>query len=101
MWVRAQGAPYAEKRIAGARLDRGDVAGIPGVVIEVKCPGPGQPTELGPWIDEAIVERDNDAAAVALLVVKRRNRGSPADWYWITDGTTMAKLLRDAGWFAA
>jgi len=28
--------PYAERRIAGAHLDKGDIAGVNGVVIEVK-----------------------------------------------------------------
>jgi hypothetical protein len=98
-WARSNGAPHAERRVAGARHDRGDIAGTPGLVIEVKAPGPGTPIQLGPWLDETFVERDNDNASVGLLVVKRRNRGSPADWYWICDGITMAKLLRDAGWW--
>jgi hypothetical protein len=70
------------------------------MVIEAKAPGPGQPVQLGSWLDETMHERDNDGAAVGLLVVKRRSRGNPGAWYWITDGDTMARLLRDAGWWA-
>ncbi len=99
-WCRANGAPHAERRIAGAALDRGDVAGIPGMVIEQKAPGPGQPVQLGSWLDETIRERDNDGADIGLLVVKRRSRGNPGQWYWVTDGDTMARLLREAGWWA-
>jgi hypothetical protein len=69
------------------------------VVIECKSPGPGSPVQLGPWLDETLTERDNDNASVGLLVVKRRNRGSPGQWFWITDGDTMSRLLRDAGWW--
>lgn len=98
-WARSNGAPHAERRIAGARLDRGDVAGTPGLVIECKAPGPGSPVQLGPWLDETMTERDNDSATIGLLVVKRRNRGSPGQWYWVTDGDTMARLLREAGWW--
>jgi hypothetical protein len=100
-WLKGQGAPYAERRIAGARLDTGDVAGIPGVCIEVKCPGPDAPMRLAGWLDETLAERDNGNAELGILAVKRRGRGSPGQWYWITDGDTMARLLRDAGWMRA
>mgnify|MGYP001591573396 CR=1 FL=1 len=100
-FCRANGAPHAERRIAGATAARGDIAGIPGVVLEQKAPGPGQPVELGSWLDETMRERENDGATIGLLVVKRRSRGNPGDWYWVTDGNTMAWLLRDAGWFSA
>lgn len=100
-WARANGAPHAERRIAGAQFDRGDIAGIPGMVIEVKSPGPSSPTQLGPWLDETMTERVNDNAAVGLLVVKRRGRGDPGQWFWVTDGETMAQLLRAAGWWAS
>lgn len=99
-WARANGAPYAERRMAGARFDRGDIAGIPGMVIEVKAPGPGSPTQLGPWLDETMIERTNDGAKLGILVVKRRGRGCPGQWFWVTDGETMVRLLRDAGWWS-
>jgi hypothetical protein len=97
-WLRSKGARYAERRLAGARLDKGDVAGIPGVTIEVKCPGPKAPVTLAAWLDETMTERDNATADVGLLCVKRRGRGSPSHWYWVTDGDTMLQLLTDAGW---
>jgi hypothetical protein len=97
-FLRSHGARHAEKRLAGAAKDRGDIAGIPGVVIEVKCPGPDAPITLGPWMTETMNERDNDGAEIGLLVVKRRQMGAPGDWYWITDGHTMIRLLHEAGW---
>jgi hypothetical protein len=100
-YTRSRGGRHAERRLAGSTKDRGDIAGVPGVVIEVKSPGPNSPIELGPWLEETLTERDNDGAAIGLLVVKRRNRGSPADWYWITDGATMTRLLNEAGWLAS
>ena len=47
------GWPHAERRALNGSRDRGDVAGIPGVVVEVKnaarqC--------LAEWIDEAVLE---------------------------------------------
>ncbi len=97
-YLKGHGARHAERRLAGSAVDRGDVAGIPGVVIEIKSPGPDAPIQLGPWMTESTTERDNDGADIGLLVVKRRQRGYPGDWYWITDGETMVRLLHEAGW---
>lgn len=99
-FLKGRGARHAEARVAGAARDRGDVAGIPGVVIEVKSPGPDAPITLGPWLTETLAERANDNADIGILVVKRRRMTSPADWYWITDGSTMTRLLTEAGWLA-
>jgi hypothetical protein len=100
-YARNSGAPHSERRIAGAAKDRGDIAGSPGVVLEVKAPGKGQPIDLAGWWDETVIERANDNAEIGILVIKRRNRGSPGDWYWVTDGKTMTRLLREAGWWVA
>jgi hypothetical protein len=97
-FLRGHGARHAERRLAGNAVDRGDVAGIPGVVVEVKSPGPDAPIALGPWLKETLAERDNDGARLGLLVIKRRQYGAPGDWYWVTDGHTMAQLLQEAGW---
>ena len=35
-WLKANGYPYADRRLAGATLDKGDISGVLGVTIEVK-----------------------------------------------------------------
>ena len=35
-WLKVNGFPYADRRIAGAQLDKGDISGVNGVTIEVK-----------------------------------------------------------------
>jgi hypothetical protein len=97
-WLRLEGATHAERRVPGSAKDRGDVAGVPGVVFEVKFPGRDMPVRLGPWMDETLRERDNDGADLGLLVIRRPMRLCPADWAWCTDGTTMTRLLRAGGW---
>lgn len=87
---------HAERRSLNGNKDRGDIAGIPNVVIEVKDHAA---MSLAAWVDEAETERANDYAAIAVVWHKRRGKGSPGDWYVTMTGATFAELLR--GWEAA
>lgn len=93
--LRACGWPYAERRLAGSSKDRGDIAGVPGVVIEVKnCAR----QDLAAWIDEAAVERINDNADLSVVWHKRRGRASAGQWFVTMEGAAFARLLADAGY---
>lgn len=60
--------PAAERRALSGNKDKGDVAGIPGVVVEVKAAA----TQLLPkWTRETWVEMENAGATACVLVVKR------------------------------
>lgn len=92
-YLRAQGFVQTERRALNGNNDRGDIAGIPGTVIEVKnCTR----TELAAWIDEAELEGDNDGAQVAVVWHKRRGKGQPADWFVTMTGAQFTFLLREA-----
>ena len=91
-YLRAMGFVQAERRSLNGSYDRGDIAGIPSVVIEVKnC----AKTELGSWIAEAERERDNDRASLGVVWHKRRGKGDPADWFVTMSGAQFAALLRE------
>ena len=94
-YLRGQGAPHAERRALGGAKDRGDIAGVPGVVIEAKA---AAKIELGVWLAEAEAERVNDGADLAVVWHKRRGKASPADGYVSMDGATLVRLLRAAGY---
>jgi hypothetical protein len=94
-YLRDAGFPHAERRLAGSVKDRGDVAGIPGVVLEVKS---AARTELGAWVDEALLEQANDGADYGVVVHKRRGKGGAADWYATCTFDQLARLLRQAGY---
>lgn len=68
------------RRLTGAR-DRGDIAGIrhhgQRVVIEAKDHG-GR-VQVGPWLNEADIERGNDDALVGIVVAKRRGTADPGE----------------------
>lgn len=60
--------PAAERRALSGNKDKGDVAGIPGVCIEVKAAA----TQLiGPWQRETLVEMENADVGLCMLIVKR------------------------------
>jgi hypothetical protein len=94
-YLRANGVPHAERRALGGAKDRGDIAGVPGVVFEAKS---AARVELGPWLTEAEAERANDGADLAVVWHKRRGKASAGDAYVTMSGATLVGLLRAAGY---
>lgn len=94
-YLRGQGFPHAERRALAGSADRGDISGIPGVMVEVKS---AARTELGAWLAEVAAQVANAGAAFGFCWHKRRGKGSPADWYVTMDGATAVRLLRLAGY---
>lgn len=91
-YLQAMGFAHAERRSLNGAKDRGDIAGLPGVVIEVKnCAR----QELAGWVAEAEVERDNDNASLGVVWHKRRGKGQAADWFVTMSGEQFVFLLRE------
>ena len=85
-----EGFVMAERRALAGALDKGDITGIPGVVIEAKnC----KTINLAQFVDEANVEAINANADVGVAWVKRRGKTSPAEAYVVMSGTTFIELL--------
>ena len=62
-----------ERRVDGGSRDRGDVAGLPRWVLELKnC----RQIDLSGWMDEALKEAANDGAPFYAVVAKRRMKGT-------------------------
>ena len=95
-FLRANGFPASERRVMGGSRDRGDVAGIPGLVIESKNQAK---QTLAEWLDEANEEAGNGRAVhgdeIGVVWHKRRGKGSPGDWYVTMDGATFVELLKE------
>lgn len=66
----SHGLPYAERRALEGKNDRGDVSGIPSVVIEAKN---AARITLAEWVDEMLVEKQNANAQIGVVVFPRRN----------------------------
>jgi hypothetical protein len=88
-------APHVERRALNGAHDKGDITGIPGVVIEAKNQ---ERHSLAEWVDEAVAEGDNANADVAVAWIHRRGKASPADGYVVMTGTQFVSLLLDAGY---
>jgi hypothetical protein len=90
-WLKAEGFQYADRRLAGATLDKGDISGIPGVTIEIKNHAT---MTLSAWLQELATEMANDTAWTGVVLHKRKGRGSPAEWYATMPGQVWLDLLK-------
>jgi hypothetical protein len=91
-WLNDNGHPHAERRALNGNTDRGDIAGIPDVVIECKnC----KTITLSAWADELDVEMRNAGVAIGAVVIKRRGHGNPGDSYAVMPLHVLNRLLLD------
>lgn len=70
-YLREHGFPEAMRHPLSGRLDRGDVANVPGVVFEAKN---AKAIDLAGWVDEMVKEKANAGAPIGVVVFPRRNR---------------------------
>ncbi len=94
-YLRECGWPHAERRALSGAQDKGDLLGIPGLVIEAKNVAKHS---LAEWLDEATVERDNANARHGVVWFKRRGYTSPGRAFVLMDGETFTNLLAEAGY---
>jgi len=83
-YLKANGFPFADRRVKNGAKDRGDVGGVhvhgAPVVFEAKNT---TRTSLGTWAAEAEQERVNDDALAGVIVHKRHGKGKAGD-QWVT-----------------
>lgn len=88
-YLREQGFPFAERRALQGTKDRGDVAGIPGWVLECKSE---VSVRLALYMNELQAELANDGARWGAAVVKRRGKGI-AEAYAVMPLRLLLKLM--------
>ena len=94
-YLKDSGWIHAERRSLSGANDRGDIAGVIGVVIEVKAE---KSLKLSQWLKEAHTEQINDGADLGVVWHKKIGTTKPADWYVTMEGGTFAFLLKQAGY---
>jgi hypothetical protein len=96
----ANGWPHAERRRLAGSKDRGDIAGVAGVVIEAKNTAR---LDLASAVDEARTEALNDNTGVlgyshGVAWIKRRGKSKAEDGYVVMTGATFMTLLKEASY---
>ncbi len=94
-YLRERGWPHAERRALNGAKDKGDLLGIPGLVVEAKS---AARVCLAEWLDQATAERDNAGARHGVVWFKRRGHTSAGRGFVLMDGETFANLLTEAGY---
>lgn len=84
-----------DRRVKTGSLDKGDIANVrtawnDRVVLECKST---TRMSIGTWLNEAEVERQNDAAHIAAVVHKRHGKAQPADQLVTMTLENFVKLL--------
>lgn len=90
-----EGYPHVERRALQGALDRGDIAGIPGVVIEAKNVAT---ITVGQFIKEAETERENAHAEIGVAWVKLRGKASALDGAILMSPRQYLNILRRLGY---
>jgi hypothetical protein len=91
--------PNAERRSLNGTKDRGDVAGIPGTVIEVKA---CKEMDLAGWLRELDAEMANEQAHTGtepygVVIAKRRGTLDVGRWYAVMTVDEWVSLRAAAG----
>lgn len=85
-----------ERRRLGGSKDRGDIGGVrdrDGNRVVLECKDYGGRLQPPEWLREAHAERDNDGAAVGVVVAKRRGTTNPGAQYVLMTVDDLVTLL--------
>lgn len=96
-WFKSKGPKRknVERRSLNGIQDRGDIAGIPEVVIEVKNHAR---MELSAWVAELLVEMKNDKAETGIVIHKKKGTTDVGQWYATAPADVWYELLKKAGY---
>jgi hypothetical protein len=89
-YLHGLGFTAVERRALAGILDKGDIAGIPGVVIEAKA---CQTWTVPEWLRETTAETGNAGAWLGACWAKIRGKAHPADGAVIMTGQQFGFLL--------
>ena len=94
-WLVSKGRKHVERRALAGLLDRGDIAGIPCVVMEVKN---HQRMELSAWLKELDVEMHNDKAETGVVIHKKKGTTDVGAWYATLPVNLWFDLIEKSGY---
>lgn len=97
-YLRGQGFQAVERRALSGQHDRGDIAGVPDTVIEVKGGHTAEKASdlrVQQWLLDTEREREAAYARWGVLVMKRAGYGPKraSEWWAVMDGPQFADFL--------
>lgn len=86
--------PAVERRTLSGKNDKGDIAGVPGCVVEVKNQ---RSYKIHEWMKETETERLNADAELGILVIKPNGVGvaNVSQWWVVVSLETITKLVEE------
>ena len=90
-----KGWKFAERRIAGSTIDKGDIYGIIGCVIEAKNE---KRIDLAGYLKELETEITNAKAATGVVMVKKRGTTDVGEAYAVMPIRRWVELMKEAGY---
>lgn len=94
-YLNVHGFPHAERRALAGAVDKGDVSGVVGWVVESKDT---KADAWGPQLAETTKERDNAGADHGVLIRKRRGTTDVGRWFAVMEVEDLVRLMREAGY---
>ena len=89
------GWKFAERRLAGSTLDKGDIYGIIGCVIEAKNE---KRIDLAGYLKELETEIANAKAATGVVMLKKRGTTDVGEAYAVMPIRRWVELMKEAGY---
>ncbi len=86
-----------DRRVKTGAHDRGDIGGVrtpDGRKIVIETKNYGGRLHPAEWVKEAHTERDNDGAAVGIVIAKRKGTTNPAKQWCLMEVEDLVELLR-------
>ena len=86
--------PAVERRTLSGKNDKGDIAGVPGCVVEVKNQ---RSYKIHEWMKETEIERINAGEELGILVIKPNGVGvaNVSQWWAVVSLETITKLVEE------
>jgi hypothetical protein len=93
-WLSERTKNRIERRTLSGSNDKGDIAGMDGVVIEVKNHAR---MELAQWVAELETEIANDNADTGVVIHKKRGTTDVGEWYATMPVRVWFELVKSRG----
>lgn len=96
-YLRGRGQTAVERRALTGANDKGDIAWLPWLAVEVKA---ARTPDYGTWLREAEAERANCQAEIGIVVHKPHGTGltNQGKWRVVMELDTFMTLLDRGGW---